>query len=45
MVQRANEEIIFTYIEHAEEEYGQDEEIRHDLKNNMGKIRKVLKGI
>ena len=35
----------FTYIEHAEEEYGQDEEIRHDLKNNMGKIRKVLKGI
>ena len=25
--------------------YGQDEEIRHDLKNNMGKIRKVLKGI
>lgn len=35
----------FTYIEHAEEEYGQDEEIRHDLKNNMGKIRKILKGI
>ena len=33
----------FTYIEHAEEEYGQDEDIRRDLKNNMGKIRKALK--
>ena len=27
----------------TEEEYGQDEDIRRDLKNNMGKIRKALK--
>lgn len=34
---------FFTYVNNAEKEFGSDEMIRHDLKNHMGKIRKILK--
>lgn len=34
---------FFTYVNSAENEFGSDEMIRHDLKNNMSKIRKSLK--
>lgn len=34
---------FFTYINRAEEEFGTDEMIRHDVKRNMSKIRKSLR--
>lgn len=34
---------FFTYVNHAEKEFGSEEMIRHELKNNMSKIRKTLK--
>ena len=33
---------FFTYVKHAEEEFGTDDMIRRGLKNNMGDIRKGL---
>lgn len=34
---------FFTYVGHAENEFGADEMIRFELKNHMSKIRKILK--
>lgn len=33
---------FFTYVDRAEKEFGMDEDIRRDLKNPMGKIKKAL---
>ena len=33
---------FFTYVDRAEKEFGTDEDIRRDLKNPMGKIKKAL---
>ena len=33
---------FFTYVDRAEKEFGMDEDIRCDLKNPMGKIKKAL---
>ena len=33
---------FFTYVDRAEKEFGMDEDIRRDLKNPMGKIKKDL---
>ncbi len=35
---------FFTYVRNVEKVYGEDEQIRRDLRGNLGKIKRAIKG-